>query len=82
MNLSNIADIADLLAAAGVIATLIFLAMQIRQNTKAVQNTRWESYLDRLANNFARPMNEQVATVIVKGNRSFAALNDTEKQIY
>ena len=82
MNLSQVADIADLLAALGIILTLVFLAMQIKQNTKAVQNTRWESYLDRLANSFARPMDEHVAEVLVKGNKSYIGLNETEKQIY
>ena len=82
MNLSAAADLADLLAALGIIATVIFLALQIRQNTKALENTRWESYLDRLANSFARPMDERVATVILKGNRSFNALSDAEKLVY
>ena len=82
MSISVIANLADLLAALGIIATVIFLALQIRQNTKALENTRWESYLDRLANSFARPMDERVAMVIVKGNRSFSALSDTEKLVY
>jgi len=82
MNLPMIANLADLLAALGIIATVIFLALQIRQNTKALENTRWESYLDRLANSFARPMDERVATVIVKGNRSFNTLSDAEKLVY
>jgi len=82
MNLSAAADLADLLAALGIIATVIFLALQIRQNTKAIENTRWESYLDRLANSFVRPMDERVATVILKGSRSFSALSDTEKLVY
>jgi hypothetical protein len=82
MNISVAADLADLLAALGIIATVIFLALQIRQNTKAVKNTRWESYLDRLANSFVRPMDERIAAVILKGNQSFNTLSDTEKLVY
>jgi len=82
MNLSAVADLADLLAALGIIVTVIFLALQIKQNTKALENTRWESYLDRLANSFAKPMDERAATVIVKGNKSFNALSDTEKLVF
>lgn len=82
MTLSTIADIADLLAAAGIIVTLVFLALQIKQNTKAIQNIRYESYLDRLANSFARPMDEQVAAVLAKGGQSFHSLNETEKLTY
>ena len=82
MSLSTIANLADLLAAIGIIVTVIFLALQIKQNTKAVESTRWESYLDRLATSFARPMDERVASVILKGNRSFNALSDTEKLMY
>lgn len=82
MNISAAADLADLLAAIGIIATVIFLALEIRQNTKAVENTRWESYLDRLASSFARPMDERIAAIILKGSQSFNALGDTEKLIY
>ena len=38
MNVSNIADLADILTAAGFIASLLFVAFQIRQNTKTVRN--------------------------------------------
>jgi hypothetical protein len=82
MTMAEIANVADLLAALGVIGTLIFLAFQIRQNTKTIENTHWESYLDRLASSFSRPLDEKVAGIIAKGNKSFNELTDTEKLVY
>lgn len=82
MNLSNLADLADLLAALGVVASLVFVATQVRQNTKTVANTHWESYVDRLASNFARNLDERVADIVFRGRSSFAALSDTEKLTY
>ena len=37
MDISEIADIADIMAAIGVIASLLFIAFQVRQNTKATE---------------------------------------------
>ncbi len=48
-----IANLADLIAALGVIGSLVFLAIQVRENTKTVRNTHWENHLNRLANNFS-----------------------------
>ena len=55
MNISEIAAIADVLAAIGVIASLLFVALQVRHNTKATRNQYWLSSLDRIADNFSRP---------------------------
>lgn len=80
--MSIIADMADLIAALGVIGSLVFVAMQVRDNTKTVKNTYWENHLNRLADNFSRPLDRSVATVICKGNTSFEALGDEDKIVY
>lgn len=49
MNWEAIGAVANLFAALGVIATLIYLAMQIRQNTKAVRSSSIESLVHSLS---------------------------------
>src|SRR5207248_10188716 len=49
LNWEAIGAIANLFAALGVIATLIYLAMQIRQNTKAVRSSSIESLVHNLS---------------------------------
>ena len=82
MNVSNIADLADILAAAGVIASLLFVAFQIRQNTRTVRNQYLESTLDRLADLFSRPLDERVATTLDKGTKNFNDLTGPEKLVF
>ena len=79
MNSSDIAAFADVLAAAGVIASLLFLAFQIRAHTKTVRNQHYESMLDRLTNNFARPLDEWVATTLERGKQNFEDLSAPER---
>jgi len=80
--MSVIANMADLIAAIGVIASLVFVAVQVKENTKTVKNTYWENHLNRLANNFSRPLDQSVAATICRGNRDFEALGEEEKVVY
>lgn len=43
MNLSDLGDLGDFLGGIGVIATLVYLAIQIRRNTLAVRSTSLDS---------------------------------------
>ena len=79
MNVSDIADFADILAAIGVIASLLFVAFQVRRNTKAIRNQHFEATLDHLASQFSRSLDERVATIIDKGRKNFNDLSDPEK---
>jgi hypothetical protein len=82
MNISNIADFADILEAFGVIGSLLFLALQVRYNTKTVRNQHYESHQDRFASCIARPLDQQVARVIDKGRVDFEALDGDEKIVF
>jgi len=82
MNISGIAAFADVLAASGVIASLLIVAFQVRQNTRTVRNQHWEMHLGRLAETFARPLDMSVATVIDKGRQNYEALSGEEKVVF
>jgi hypothetical protein len=50
MSLSQLAPIADILAALGVILSLIFLAYELRQNRKQSELANWRDLLESLSN--------------------------------
>jgi hypothetical protein len=82
VNVSDVAALADVLAALGVIGSLLFLAFHVRQNTRTVRNQHWESHLDRLSSCFARPLDIQVASVISKGQTNYGDLSGPEKLVF
>ena len=82
MSISEIAAIADVLAALGVIGSLLFVAFEVRQNTRTVRNQHWESHMIRLANTFGRQLDNHVATVIEKGRSNYDDLTGPEKVVF
>ncbi len=70
MDFSIIANFADVLAAIGVIASLIFLAVQVGRNTHEVKNSHLQSSQALMASHQSRTQNEQTAAIIQKGKNS------------
>ena len=79
MNFSLIADYADVLAALGVILSLVFVAAQVRQNTTQLKQGPRDQLLDRLNTFHATALDKEVAATIVKGQQSYESLNETER---
>lgn len=48
MNWEAIGAVGELIGAVAVVATLIYLAVQIRQNTKSVQSTNFSTWMDAI----------------------------------
>ncbi|HEX6066480.1 MAG TPA: hypothetical protein VFZ04_19740 [Longimicrobiales bacterium] len=67
MNWNAIGAIAELVAAAGVVVTLLYLAVQVRQNTKALRAATFQNIIG-----FATGFAERVA-----GSGEFAAIFET-----
>lgn len=79
-NWEALGAIANVLAAVGVIATLIYLSIQIRQNTKAVRS----SSIQNLVQNFsataqAAVENQEVVPLLLKGNAGAEGLSEVER---
>ena len=79
-NWEALGAVANVLAAVGVIATLIYLSIQIRQNTKAVRS----SSIQNLVQNFsttaqAAVENEHIIPLLLKGNAGVDALTEVER---
>jgi hypothetical protein len=80
MNWEAIGAVANLFAALGVIATLIYLAMQIRQNTKAVRSSSIESLVHSLsATAQAAVENEYMVPLMLKANIGPETLTEVER---
>src|SRR5215471_12958793 len=80
INWEALGAVANVLAAVGVIATLIYLSIQIRQNTKAVRS----SSIQNLVQNFsttaqAAVENEHIIPLLLKGNAGVDALTEVER---
>lgn len=82
MDFSFIGNFADLLAAFGVIASLIFLAVQVRRNTAEVKNSHLQSSHALMASFQSRTQNELSAAIIEKGKHSYHDLGDAEKLVF
>ena len=65
MSLEDLGNIGELVAAVGVIASLIYLALQIRQNTKAVRRSSHQSAVEGFTNVNSILLQDSEATQIV-----------------
>ena len=80
MNWEAIGAIGELVGATGVIATLGYLAVQIRQNSHAVKSATAQSLIAAINENLQTGVaSPQAAKMIVLGQTDFQALSDDEK---
>ena len=80
MNWDAIGAIANLLAALGVLVSLIYLAVQVRQNTRSVRQQAFQigtNEVRRWSSHFVeRP---EVAELYLRGQRNYAGLEPAEQ---
>jgi hypothetical protein len=79
MSLAEITALADLLAAAGVIASLIFVAFEIRKNTAQTRQANWGTAADRFNAVYAQSDDIELAELIVRGRQKYHDLSEAEK---
>lgn len=82
MNLSQLADIADLLAALGVVGSLLFLAFELRISNKENRMANWRQLLDSFREYKAITNNVEFSELIERANKSFDDLTAAEKRSY
>jgi len=71
---------ANLVAAIGVIATLIYLSVQIRQNTKAVRSSSIQNLVQSFSTTAqAAVENEYVVPLLLKANAGAESLTEEER---
>lgn len=80
MSLNDLANIGQVIGAIAVVISLIYVAMQIRQNTAAVRSATAQAVHEHFAgwyNAFAA--DQTLAEIGVKGLKDYASLSETEK---
>ena len=83
MNWDAIGALAELVGAIGVIASLAYLASQIRQNTNAMRGTAHESSVARNTQYaLAIGSSPQVSDLLARGHRSYESLSTAERLQY
>ncbi|NNK67488.1 MAG: hypothetical protein HKO95_12220 [Rhodobacteraceae bacterium] len=77
--LSHIADIADLVAATAVVASLVFVALEIRQSNRQSRLANWRDVLAGL-NTFKAATNDLAfADMVARGHADYAGLAPHER---
>ena len=79
MTLGTIADIADLLAALGVMASLLFLAVELRRSNRDTRQANWRSLLDSYRSFKALTNDLDFAAFVVRGRLTWPDLSPAEK---
>ena len=80
MSWDAIGAVAELLGALGVIASLGYLAIQIRQNTTAMRGTTHEVAVEHLSTvMLALSSDAELADIVLRGSRDFSSLSHGER---
>ena len=79
MDLAQITVLAELLAAVGVIASLIFVAFEIRKNAAQARQANWGNAADRFNAVYSQTGDIELAKLVVKGRQSYHDLSEAEK---
>jgi hypothetical protein len=83
MSISELGSIGELIAAIATLATLIYLATQVRQNTRALKSATFQNISGEMGKN-VEPIhsNADLAAILVKGNADPDSLSAEEKLRY
>jgi len=82
MMLEQYASIAEIVAAGGVIASIIFLAYQIKHYKGEISNSNWAVVMDRYIAMCERGQDEKLAEIVLKGARDYRNLSETEQFVF
>lgn len=80
--LDVLANIADVLAAAGVIASLLFLAFELREQNRETRLQNWRELTAALAEFKAVTNDPVMADLVERGHNDYAALGAAEKRAF
>jgi len=80
MTIEDLGNLGDLIAAIATVATLIYLAQQIRRNSKSVEDTSVQAILELEITTYA--LKAQYANVYRRGCANILDLDDDERVIF
>jgi len=79
MSISEWGSLGEVIGAIATVATLLYLALQIRANTKQARLTNWGVLAERYMSVYSQTSNFELADVIIRGRNNFNSLNEAEK---
>lgn len=80
ISIEELGNIGEFLAAIATLATLVYLAIQIRQNTKSVQSSSVESVMSHVQENIALiGSTKESADVFSRGIADFNSLSESDR---
>lgn len=80
MNLNDLANLGQVIGALAVVVSLIYVALQIRQNTSAVRSATSQTVHEHFANWYHLLASDaELAEMAVKGLRDYGSLSEAEK---
>lgn len=82
MELSKIADFADILAAAGVILSLLFLAYELHMSRKQAELANWRDLLQTLSDYKGLTNDLTFSEFVERANQDYAVLTPAEQRSY
>ncbi|NIP14174.1 MAG: hypothetical protein GWM88_05360 [Pseudomonadales bacterium] len=81
MSIMELGALGEFLGSLGVIATLAYLAVQIRHNTRATQTASHHAITDSLnQGNIAQASDPELARIWLSGSEDRASLSDVDRQ--
>ena len=79
MSLEQYSYLAEIIASIAVVASLLFVALEIRKNTRESELANYGSVVDRYMAVYRRTDNIELANLVAKGRESYSDLSEGEK---
>jgi hypothetical protein len=79
MSTTELANLAEIVSGFGVIASLIFVALEIRKGTAQSKLANWASLVDRYNAVYSQTNDIALANLVAKGRKSYRDLTEAEK---
>ena len=82
MDLSSIADIADLVAALAIVGSLLFVGYEVHMTRKQSELSNWREVLQAFTDYKAATNNIDFAELLVRGHEDYEAFTPAEKMSF
>lgn len=83
MSLEDLGNIGEAIGGIAVIITIVYLAIQIRQNTRAVRAAAFQQVVDSFAEFSAfLSRDRDLVEIVINGNKDYHSLNEVDQTRY